>query len=141
MSMQTKNISRLVIVILALMCLGTLSELLLIGHYEDNWQLTPVGIIAITILLFFVLQLIRVPWLIKVFRILMIICILSGGLGVWFHLKANFEFETELHPSNSGWILIKESLSGAIPALAPGSMVALGLIGYLYTLTKSNNIN
>ena len=71
----------------------------------------------------------------------MFLSIVSGGLGVWFHLKANFEFEMELHPSLEGWELLKESLSGAIPALAPGSMVALGLVGHLFTLSTSNNNN
>lgn len=59
-------------------------------------------------------------------------CALSGFIGIYFHLQANWEFETELHPGQDLITNFTESMSGALPALAPGSMVVFALIGYIY---------
>lgn len=126
--------NRLITVTLFFMATGTLSELLLLEHYEDEWQLVPIVLIGASLLLFLILHLTISESVFKIFNILMIACIFSGFLGVWFHLKANIEFESELHPTASGWSLMIDSLSGALPALAPGSMIAFGLVGYLYTI-------
>jgi hypothetical protein len=42
-------------------------------------------------------------------------------------------FELEMNPSAGGTQLVWESLSGAMPALAPGTLFQLGLVGLLYT--------
>jgi hypothetical protein len=57
--------------------------------------------------------------------------VLSAGVGLYLHLKANVEFELELRPTMANTELILETLKGAIPALAPGVMVQLGLLGLL----------
>ena len=57
----------------------------------------------------------------------------SGLVGLWFHYSGNAEFELEMYPSLSGWSLVREALSGATPALAPGTMIHLGLLGLTYT--------
>jgi|TARA_B100001146_G_scaffold130896_1_gene114984 hypothetical protein len=57
--------------------------------------------------------------------------LLSGVVGLYLHLKANVEFELELRPTMANAELILETLMGAIPALAPGEMVQLGLLGLL----------
>jgi hypothetical protein len=51
---------------------------------------------------------------------------------VW-HYQGNMEFELETYPSISGLALFKEAMMGATPALAPGTMIELGLIGLAYT--------
>jgi hypothetical protein len=38
-----------------------------------------------------------------------------------------------MNPALAGFELVRESLSGATPALAPGTMIQLGLIGLAYT--------
>lgn len=114
------------------MALGTGAELILIDHYEDGWQLVPIILIGLSLLLFVVLR--WAPKLVLVFKVLMGLCVISGIIGAWLHLKANMEFESELHASSTGWTLFVDSLSGALPTLAPGSMIVFGLIGYSYTL-------
>ena len=44
----------------------------------------------------------------------------------------SLEFELELHSDTAGWQLAAETLTGAIPALAPFAMAQLGLLGMLY---------
>ncbi|NNE33174.1 MAG: hypothetical protein HKN40_12480 [Winogradskyella sp.] len=72
---------------------------------------------------------------ITVFKSILVITALSGFYGVYLHLVANFEFEKEIKPTASNWDLFLESLSGALPTLAPFSMVVLALIGYSYLIT------
>ena len=57
--------------------------------------------------------------------------LLAAGAGIFFHLKANVEFELELRPSIERGELIVETLKGAMPALAPVAMAQLGLLGLL----------
>ena len=63
----------------------------------------------------------------------MLLFVAAGIVGVYLHYQSNVEFELEMNPAAAGWELIRESLTGAMPALAPGTMVHLGLIGLLYT--------
>lgn len=64
----------------------------------------------------------------------MILFVLSGFAGTLLHYQGNAEFELERDPSLSGWALFRDTMTGATPALAPGTMMLLGLIGLLYTL-------
>ncbi|MFB3131882.1 MAG: hypothetical protein ACE10K_05095, partial [Rhodothermales bacterium] len=43
------------------------------------------------------------------------------------------EFELEMYPTLKGLELFWESIKGATPALAPGTMIQLGLLGWAYT--------
>jgi hypothetical protein len=61
----------------------------------------------------------------------MVAYVLAGALGVFLHLRSNVEFEKEMRPSIAGRELVLETLTGAIPALAPGAMAQLGLLGLL----------
>ena len=63
----------------------------------------------------------------------MALFIASGLVGLWFHCSGNMAFELEMSSTTAGWELLRETLSGAIPALAPALMVHLGLLGLIYT--------
>ena len=112
---------------------GTGLELVLLGHTEDLWQLSPVFLI--------VLSLIELGWCVRArrsvclrwFQATMLLFVLSGVVGLWLHYEGNVEFEREMYPSLGGFELFLESLSGATPTLAPGTMLELGLLGLAYT--------
>jgi hypothetical protein len=59
--------------------------------------------------------------------------LVSGVLGTWYHYTGNVEFELERTPELGGWALFQAAMGGATPALAPGTMIQLGLIGLLFT--------
>ncbi len=61
----------------------------------------------------------------------------SGNLGLFLHYDGNVEFELEMYPEMEGWELVWEALTGATPALAPGGMVLLGLIGIAFSYRHS----
>lgn len=120
------------------MMLGTSLELYLLGHYEDSLQLIPMVAIAL-VLVGVILVYFKASRRISIlFKLILWLTALSGLYGMFLHLKANYEFELEMTPTAPDWHLFTESLSGALPALAPASMVVLALLGYSYlTLIKS----
>ena len=63
----------------------------------------------------------------------MVLCMTSGLVGLLLHYKGNVEFELEMYPDLSGWKLFKDSMMGATPALAPGAMLQIGLVGLAWT--------
>ena len=55
-------------------------------------------------------------------------------LGAWLHFQVNMEFQLEMDPSLAGMQLFRKAiLAKTPPALAPGAMLQLGLIGLAYT--------
>lgn len=125
---------RLTVLVVVFMALGTGTELFLIGHFEDAWQWVPILIVGTSLLVFLVRLIKESSPLRRSFQVLMYVSMLSGVVGSYFHIRANFEFEQELHADAAGMPLLVNSLSGALPALAPGSMIVFGLIGILYNL-------
>ena len=69
----------------------------------------------------------------KTFQMLMVLYLLIGLLGVYLHYRGNVEFALERYPTLGGLQLIWKALRGATPALAPGALAQLGLLGLLYT--------
>ena len=123
----------MLLVILVLGLVGTAAELVLLDHYEDWKQVVPLALIG--------LALVAVVWHViapaasnvRVLQALMTLFLFAGAIGVGLHYGANSEFEHESDPSLTGYHLFRESLSGATPLLAPGTMVQLGLLGLVYT--------
>ena len=113
--------------------LGTGVELLLLGHYENPWQWTPIGMLTLGLAIAAMCFFVQSRLLLQVFRATMVLFVAAGGLGIFLHYENNREFELEMYPSMEGTELIWESLTGAMPALAPGTMIQLGLVGLLYT--------
>ena len=70
---------------------------------------------------------------VRAFQGLMVLFLAAGLTGMALHYRGNVEFEREMHPDGTFWPLFKGALMGATPALAPGTMILLGLIGLLYT--------
>jgi hypothetical protein len=120
---------RFLLLILMAGIAGMASELLLIGHVEDRLQLVPMvllpaGLIAVV---WHAVRATRASA--RGVRLLMALFVASGLLGVGLHYDGNQEFELEMYPSMAGLELVRETLTGATPVLAPGSMTLLGLVG------------
>ena len=113
---------------------GTGLELLLLEHFEDWRQLIPLGLIAAALLVLAWHAVQRGPAPVQALRVLMLIFILAGVLGLTLHYRGNEEFELEMYPDRAGLELFREVMMGATPALAPGTMIQLALIGLAYTI-------
>jgi hypothetical protein len=114
--------------------LGTATELLFQRHFEDPSQLIPLTLIAaaLSVTLWHLLR--GGSGSLRVLQITMGFFIASGLLGMYLHYGANVEFQREVDPSLGGLDLFWAAMAAkAPPALAPGSMAQLGLIGLAYT--------
>jgi hypothetical protein len=119
--------------ILILGMAGTTAELLLLRHTEDTAQILPLGLLTAGYL--------TVAWnatkhsrlSVLILQLLMVLFVASGLLGMYFHYTANLEFQLEMEPTLTGGSLIWKILQAKTPpALAPGVMAQLGLIGLAY---------
>lgn len=128
------TVRRFLLVILCFGAAGTLAELLLLAHFEDATQWIPIALTSTTLLLSGVIATRPSRGLIRIFQAVMALMIVSGGVGMYLHLSANMEFQLEMDATLRGFALLKKSaVAKAPPALAPGVMTQLGLLGLLYT--------
>lgn len=127
------SLRRGLLLIFVLGAVGLGAELLLLGHFEEWRQQVPLALLAFGLVLLAARLLYRGVLILRLFRLTMLAFALGGLVGLYFHLSANMEFELEMYPTLSGLELLAKSLGGAMPALAPGALVQLGLIGLLYT--------
>lgn len=113
---------------------GIATELWLLGHYEDLDQFIPLGLAVAGTASMLAAAVKPAPVTIRVLQGLMLMSVASGFLGVWFHYQVTTEFQLEMDPSLTGWALFRKAIvAKAPPALAPGAMIQLGLIGLAYT--------
>ncbi len=112
---------------------GTATDLLLLAHYEDAWQLIPLVLVGIAALAAIGVAAGRpVPPVVAVrlFQATMLLLIVSGAAGMVLHYRANMEFKLEMDPSLSGFALFSSVVRAkAPPALAPATLALLGLLG------------
>ena len=125
--------------VLLLGLVGTLVELVLLDHYEDPWQLVPLALIALAVVV--------VGWYLRrptfasrsVLQVTMTSFVAAGLIGVVLHMRGAAEFQLDIDPTMDRWTLLVKTLRAkAPPALAPGLMIQLGLIGFILTLTKES---
>ena len=107
-------------------------ELLLLEHFEDWRQKIPLVLLSLGLLVLIWHAIDRRAAPVRALQLLMVVFIAAGAIGAALHYQGNVEFELELRPSLSGIELFKKSMMGATPALAPGSMIQLALIGLAY---------
>ena len=108
---------------------GLALELLLLEHYDSPWQWAPLALLALVLLVGGAVAVRPRRGLLRAFQGLMALCTVAGALGVYLHYRGNVEFEREDDPSRSGLVLFWEAIRGATPALAPGALSQLGLLG------------
>ena len=120
--------------ILLLGMAGSATELLLLAHHEDFKQLIPLSLLAIA---FGVLAWhggTRSRASVRGLQVVMTLFVIAGLAGVILHVRSSMEFQSEVDPSLRGLkLLAKALMAKAPPALAPGVMVQLGLLGLAFT--------
>lgn len=112
---------------------GLSAELVLLEHYESVWQWSPLVVLGAVLVVGAAAYRRPGPRTLVIFRALMVACIVAGLAGFVLHVQGNLEFARERDPSLSGIGLVWKVLRGATPALAPGALAQLGLIGLVFT--------
>ena len=123
----------MLLAVLVIGMVGTLTDLLLLSHYEDTAQVIPVALLAAALA--------AVAWhltrpsirTIRTLQAITTLFVVSGLIGVGLHFNGAAAFQLEIDPSLDWWPLVKKiSRSQSPPLLAPGAMVQLGLLGLIY---------
>jgi hypothetical protein len=114
--------------------LGTGTELLLVEHTEEVWQVVPLVLLGVSVAALALNAIARRRAAVRTFQATMLLLVLSGLVGLYQHYRANAEFELEMYPSLAGLALFWKAIHGtAPPSLAPATMIGLGLLGLLST--------
>jgi hypothetical protein len=128
------RLRRFLLAILLLGLSGSGTELMLLRHHEDAKQVIPLGLIAGALLVLFWHALTAGRKSVRALQFVMSLFILAGLAGVALHFQSTLEFQQEIDPSLEGLKLVLKALQAkAPPALAPGVMVQLGLVGLAFT--------
>lgn len=123
--------------ILGLVALGTISmtvELLLVGHYDDANQLIPLALAVAGLIAMGAVSLAPGVATCRAFQFVMLLYAGAGIIGITLHYNGNVAHLKETEPALQGFALVKKVVSSAAPpALAPGLLVQLALLGLSYT--------
>jgi hypothetical protein len=124
--------------VIVLGLIGTVTELILLEHYEQALQYVPLVLIALGVVV--------LAWhyagqgnaSLRAVQIVMALFVLSGFVGMLAHFNGSMEYQLELNPDMSTWELLEKILHAkAPPLLAPGMMIQLGLLGLAYAYTDT----
>lgn len=116
--------------VLLLGIVGIWAELLLTSHTGDFWQKVPLALLSAAAPLIVITALRPAGWAVLLTRLVMVLFMLAGILGTYFHYESNAGFALELTPGLSGFALIADAFTRSTPPpLAPGTMIMLGLLG------------
>jgi hypothetical protein len=134
MAFADERLRQFLLALLAAGLLGLGIELVLLEHYEDVWQLTPLVLITANLVVL-LWQAAKPSWpAVQSMRVLMVAMLCAGAIGVFLHYRANMEFQIEMSPGLGGLELFLKTIRAKVPPpLAPGAMAQLGLLGLLYT--------
>jgi hypothetical protein len=121
------------LIVLVLEILGIGAELLLVGHYADPWQWLPIALMAMALPVLAWAALAGRAAPVRCMQVLMTLFLLSGVIGTVQHYRAKAAFQLEVNPSLQGSALFWEAMKSiSPPALAPGVMIQMGLLGLVY---------
>jgi hypothetical protein len=125
---------RLLLGLLAFGLLGTTVELLLLHHYESVSMAIPLALNTVAMAVLALSVFLGGAGPVYMLRIVMAALIAAGGIGVVLHYQGSLAFQVEMDPTQSSWTLFTKVMTAhAPPALAPGVMAQLGLLGLIYT--------
>jgi hypothetical protein len=114
--------------------LGTLTELLLLAHYEDTFQLIPIFLLVVCLVI--------MAWhasrpsttTVRLLQGTMMLLLAAGTAGVAFHFNGAAAFQLEIDPSLTRSALFAKVIRvHAPPLLAPASLVQLAFVGLIHT--------
>jgi hypothetical protein len=119
---------------------GTVTELVLLEHYEQPLQFVPLVLIVAAVA--------AIAWQVmrndagnlRALEVIMMLFVLSGFAGIAAHFHGSAEFQLDLNPSMTAWELMEKVMRAkAPPLLAPGMMLQLGLLGLAYVYSDVRN--
>ena len=110
------------------------AELLLLQHTGSLWELIPLVLIGLALVILTWHAFKQQPASVRAVQGVMGLFLIAGVAGIVLHYQSSMEFKLETNAALSGWTLFWAVMSAKIPpALAPGAMIQLGLLGLAYS--------
>ena len=130
---RTIPLRQLILWIVFLGIIGLLLELLLLEHFDSWTQWIPLVSLGLGLAASAAVARRPTKSAMRAFQLMMAVFVITGLVGLVLHLKGNVEWALERDPDLGGWQLIWKALRGATPALAPGALAQLGLLGLAWS--------
>jgi hypothetical protein len=122
--------------VLVLGLIGTVTELILLEHYEQALQFVPLVLIALGVVVLAWHAMRHDTASLRALQIVMGLFVLAGFAGMAAHFNGSAEYQLELNPDMDKWELLDKIVHAhAPPLLAPGMMMQMGLLGLAYAFT------
>lgn len=131
MAADETPIRRLLLALILLGSLGLIVELALLEHFESVLQWLPVPALGFGAAASVAALVRPTRTTLRLVQASMVLFIALGLLGLWLHYRGNLLFEQEIDGEAAGPLLLWRAARGATPALAPGALVQLGLLGLI----------
>ena len=117
---------------------GTIVELLLVGHAEDLIQIVPFVLCVLGLVALAAVWLRPGRSTVLALRIVMIAVVLGSLVGVAEHFEGNLELGRETQPNADAMRLLTAGLAGGNPLLAPGILAISGALAMAATYSASD---
>ena len=127
------GLRRLLLALVLVGITGLAAELVLLEHVESWQQWIPLVVLALGFAAAAAAMLRPTRAVVRALRAAMLAFVLAGAAGIWLHYTGNAAFEREMERGLGGLTLVWRALRGATPALAPGALAQLGLLGLAIT--------
>lgn len=122
--------------VLVLGLVGTVTELILLEHYEQALQFVPLVLIGLGVAVLAWHAMRHDTASLRALQIVMGLFVLAGFAGMAAHFNGSAEYQLELNPDMDKWELLDKIVHAhAPPLLAPGMMMQMGLLGLAYAFT------
>src|SRR5258708_17666171 len=122
--------------VLVLGLIGTVTELILLEHYEQPLQFVPLVLIVLGVIVLAWHAMRPGTASLRTLQIVMGLFVLAGFAGMAAHFNGSAEYQLELDPDMNTWDLLEKILHAkAPPLLAPGMMMQMGVLGLAYAYT------
>src|SRR6188768_1735041 len=96
---MSETARRILLAIFLIGVTGLSVELGLLGHYEELDQIIPLGLAAAGTLVLILAALRPSSFAVRLVQAIMLLFVVSGFLGIWFHYQATTEFQLEMDPA------------------------------------------
>lgn len=125
-----QRLRRFLLAVTAAIFIGSVFELILIGHTEVTLQWTPFIISAVGLAAVVLARISPGRRTVLTLRWVMIVAMAGSLVGMWLHFSGNLAFTQEINPSNTLTESIWPAMKGSYPLLAPGIIFLAGVLGY-----------
>lgn len=133
MNLERIALRHMILALVLLGIVGLIAELLLLKHFDSWTQVIPLVTLGAGLATTILAARNPTRHALRAFTVVMTLFVIAGVLGLVLHFKGNIEWALERTPELGGTALIWKALTGATPALAPGALAQLGLLGLAWS--------